>query len=206
MSRKSLKELLPELTARLKESGADDAHTDASLILSRVLGFERIKLYTKDDYVPSENEMRKISYFAKKREEGCPIQYILGCAEFMGLKFFVNESTLIPRPDTETLVEEVLALSRSHGFGRGLDIGTGSGAIAVSLAYYNKSLDMTACDISIRALDTAWWNAYENGVSVTLVMSDIFENITGQFDFIVSNPPYIKSGVIPTLEKNVRNY
>ncbi len=206
MNRKSLKQLLPELTQRFKVMGSDDPHTDACLILSKATGYGRVELYSKDDYIPDENEMRKISYFALKREEGCPIQYILGVAEFMGLKFFVNESTLIPRADTETLVEEIISISRSKGYKKGLDIGTGSGAIAVSLAYYNKTLDMTASDISIRAIDTAKWNAYENKVSLNLVLSDIFENITGTFDFIVSNPPYIKRSVIPTLDKNVRNY
>ncbi|MCD7904161.1 MAG: peptide chain release factor N(5)-glutamine methyltransferase [Clostridiales bacterium] len=206
LSRSSVKDLLREITGLFKENNIDEAKIDASLILMRQLGFTKTQLYSRDGYVPDENQMRKIDYWVLKRLEGRPVQYLLGKTEFMGLSIKVSDFVLIPRPDTEILVEEVLKISSERGYKTGLDIGTGSGAIALSLAYYNKTLEMTACDISEKALIIARQNIKDYGVKVRLVKSNLFENIEGKFDFIVSNPPYIRTGIIPTLDKKVKNY
>ncbi len=206
LSRNKVKVLFGDIVRLFKEKGIDEAEADASLILMRQLGFTKMQLYTKDDYVPDENQMRKIDYWVLKRLEGCPVQYLLGKKEFMGLDFKVSDFVLIPRCDTEVLVEEVLKRVSEKGYKTGLDIGTGSGAIAVSLAYYNKNIEMTACDISEKALIIARQNAKDHKADIRLVKSDLFENISDKFDFIVSNPPYIRTEVIPTLEDKVKNY
>lgn len=203
---KNVKDLLREMTALFKKNGVDEPTLDASLILMRQLGFSKTELYTKDDYSPTQNEMRKIDYWAEKHIEGCPMQYLLGKAEFMGLSIKVQESTLIPRADTETLVETVLEIAAEKNFKTGLDLGTGSGAIAVSLSYYNKNLEMTASDFSFRPLFLAKQNAKDHSVGINFIKSDLFESIEGKFDFIASNPPYIPTDVISTLKNNVKNY
>ncbi|MCD8238598.1 MAG: peptide chain release factor N(5)-glutamine methyltransferase [Clostridiales bacterium] len=203
---KTVKDLLREMTALFKENGAEDAALDASLILMRQLGFSRTELYTKDDYCPDENQMRKIDYWAEKHAEGCPVQYLLGKCEFMGLTIKVQDMVLIPRADTETLVETVSEIIKEKSYKTGLDLGTGSGCIAVSLSSLNKGLKMTASDISLRPIFIAEQNAKDHKADINFVLSDLFENIEGKFDFIVSNPPYIPTEVIPTLEKNVKNY
>lgn len=206
LNRSSVKDLLREITGLFKENNIDEAEIDASLILMRQLGFTKTQLYSRDGYVPDENQMRKIDYWVLKRLEDCPVQYLLGKTEFMGLSIKVSDFVLIPRPDTEILVEEVLKIFSERGYKTGLDIGTGSGAIALSLAYYNKALEMTACDISEKTLIIARQNIKDYGVKVRLVKSNLFENIEGKFDFIVSNPPYIRTGGIPALDKKIKNY
>ncbi|MCD8089950.1 MAG: peptide chain release factor N(5)-glutamine methyltransferase [Clostridiales bacterium] len=206
LNKSNLKNLFAEIVKIFKAKGIEEAELDASLILMRQLGFTKTQLYSKDDYIPDYNQMRKIDYWVWKRAEGCPIQYLLGKAEFMGLSIKVQDFTLIPRSDTEILVEEVLKRASEKGYKTGLDVGTGSGAIAVSLAYYNKNIEMTASDISEKALIIAAQNVKDYKTNVKLVKSDLFENIEGRFDFIVSNPPYIKTGVIPGLDKKIKNY
>lgn len=206
LNKNNVKNLLREITDILKTAGSEEPELDASLILMKWLGFSKTQLYSRDDYIPDDNQMRKIDYWVQKCKEGCPIQYLLGKTEFMGLSFKVQDFVLIPRCDTEILVEEVLKVSAEKGYKTGLDIGTGSGAIAVSLAYYNKSLEMTAADVTEKALIMARQNIKDHNVNVKLVKSNLFENIEGKFDFIVSNPPYIKTDVIPTLDKKIKNY
>ncbi len=206
LKKSNVKNILKAVTKSLKEAGDNEADIDGALIVSSCLNFTKTMLYSHDDYEPADNELRKIEYFLIKRRQGCPMAYLLGEAWFMGLKFFVNESTLIPRGDTEVLVEAVLDICGKRAFKRGLDIGTGSGAIAVSIAYYANDVEMTACDISASALETAKKNAELNGVNIKFVQSDIFNNTEGRFDFIVSNPPYIKKRDINKLDKSVRDY
>ncbi len=203
---KNVRELMQSISSKLRESHSSTPVLDASLILMRWLGFSRTELYTKDDYIPDDNEMRKIEYWTLKRYEGCPMAYLLGKADFMGLSIKVQESTLIPRPETELLTEKVLEAAKSRGYRKGLDMGCGSGAIAISLCHYDPDLEMTASDISERALLIADQNVRDHKANVRLVHSDLFENIRESFDFIVSNPPYIRSDDIPFLEKDVKNY
>lgn len=206
LKKSNVKELLAQITADFKQAGISTPSLDASLILMRWLKFTRPQLYSRDDYIPDDNQMRKIDYWVQKRLQGCPMAYLLEKADFMGLSVKVQESTLIPRPETELLVEEILSIAPEKNYKTGLDIGTGSGSIAIALSHFDKSLRMTACDISERALMIAEQNVKDHRANVTLIKSDLFESIEGKFDFIVSNPPYIKSEVIPTLERDVKDY
>lgn len=143
----------------------------------------------------------------KLLKEGKPLQYITNTQEFMRLDFYVNSNVLIPQPDTEILVEEVLEiLKQEEGMNHVLDLCTGSGAIGVSIAKYTDSF-VTMSDISKNALEIAKRNAINNEVvdKCKFVLSDMFEDIKGKFDVIVSNPPYIKREVINTLSAEVQN-
>ena len=136
---------------------------------------------------------------------GTPLQYITNKQEFMGLDFYVDSNVLIPQPDTEVLVEETINLCRENS--KVLDLCTGSGAIGISIAKNIKNADITMSDISEKALEIAKKNARNNEVieRCNFVLSDMFENIQGNFDVIVSNPPYIKTEIIKTLDKEVQS-
>jgi release factor glutamine methyltransferase len=139
----------------------------------------------------------------ERRLRGEPIAYIVGRREFFGLDFRVTDAVLIPRPDTELLVE--LALERLPQHGRVLDMGTGSGAIAVALAHTRRDAHVTALDVSPAALDIARQNAVNNGARVRLVQSDWFAAIEGErFDMVVSNPPYIAAGDVHLSQGDLR--
>ena len=158
----------------------------------------------------SEDEERLFNKFINERLNNRPIAYIVENREFMGLDFYVKEGVLIPRPDTEVLVEEVIELGKDKGPINILDIGTGSGAITVSLAKYLENAEITSVDISDIALEIGKINAVNNNVDnkINFVKSDLFTNIDKnmKFDIIVSNPPYIKREVIETLDKQVKDF
>lgn len=136
---------------------------------------------------------------------GYPLQYITNHQEFMKLNFFVNESVLIPRQDTEILVEEVIELAKGREGVKILDLCTGSGVIGISIAKYLPNAKVTLTDISKEALQVAKINAEKNKVEVAMIESDLFERISKDgFDIIVSNPPYIETDVIRTLDKQVQ--
>ena len=125
----------------------------------------------------------------------------------MKLDFYVDENVLVPRPDTEILVEEVINIAKQINKSKIniLDLCTGSGAIAVSIGAYIKNAKITAADISSKALNVAKENAKKNNVQIELIKSDMFENVTGKYDIIVSNPPYIETKTIRSLDKDVQN-
>jgi len=149
-----------------------------------------------------ENEFKKDIECLKA---GIPIQYITHHQEFMGLDFYVDSNVLIPQPDTEILVEEVINLSKKNT--KVLDLCTGSGAIGISIAKSIENAEVTMSDISDKALEIVKKNASSNEVidKCNFVLSDMFENIQDKYDVIVSNPPYIKTEVIKTLDKEVQN-
>jgi release factor glutamine methyltransferase len=192
----------------------DSPRLTAELLLCHVLTCQRIELYTNFDRVLSPDELTRYKACFKRRLAHEPVQYIVGSTEFMGLKLEVDRRTLIPRPETELLVEQVA--KRALGGGsrpiRILDIGTGSGNIAVSLARLISSCEVIALDVSTDALDVANRNAELHAVEgrVKLVQYDIM-NRDGlyeaePFDFVVSNPPYIPAADIPSLPPEVRDY
>lgn len=201
----TLKNVLDELKSEFKNAAIDTFSLDAQLIITEVLGITRVKLLTYPDMEISSEEYNKIREYADLRLKNMPMQYILGHCEFMGIDFNVNESTLIPRGDTELLVEEAIATIKNSGYNSVLDIGTGSGAIAISIAKYTDA-KVTAVDISKEALTVATENANKNNVNVNFIESDLFENVEGVFDIIVSNPPYIETNVIETLEPQVKDF
>jgi len=166
---------------------------DNRILLSHALGLSRVGLITQSERVLTDEEAQRLSALLERRLRGEPIAYIVGQREFFGLPFEVSEAVLIPRPDTELLVE--LALDRLPAQGRLLDMGTGSGAIAVSLAHSRPDAVVTALDVSSAALAVARRNASANGVNITFMASDWFEALgTERYELIVSNPPYIASG------------
>lgn len=184
---------------------------DAELILCYILQKDRIYLHLNRKIEVSSEISEKFYQLAKKRNEGYPLQYITNTQEFMGLEFYVREGVLVPRPDTETLVEKTIKIAQSEFKNKEikiLDIGTGSGAIGVSLAYYIKNSTVTAIDISSIAIETANINAKKHKLNnIKVVKCDIFDNIfLEKYNIVVSNPPYIERNVIPTLQTEVSIY
>lgn len=179
--------------ASLQKQSVLDA-LDNRVLLCHALSVNRIALITQSERVLTEAESQRFAALVQRRLDGEPIAYIVGQREFFGLPFEVNEAVLIPRPDTELLVE--LTVDRVPPQGRVLDMGTGSGAIAVSVAHTRKDADVTALDVSAAALDVAQRNAAANGARVNFLQSDWYAALHGAatFDVIASNPPYIASG------------
>ncbi len=145
----------------------------------------------------------KLGTVFEKRALGVPLQYIIGIADFMGEKFFVNGNVLIPRPETEFLVEKTIEKAKNYTSPKILDIGSGSGCIAIMLSKRLLNSEVCSCDISSKALDTARHNAEKLNAKVDFIISDIFSNVCGQFDIIVSNPPYIPPKEKPNIQKEV---
>lgn len=178
--------------ASLQRLGALDP-VDHRILVCHALGLSRTGLITQSERVLSADEAARLSTLLQRRLDGEPIAYIVGKREFYGLDFEVSPAVLIPRPETELLVE--LALQRLPPQGRVLDMGTGSGAIAVALAHTRPDAIVTALDVSPAALAVAQRNAAANDVTVQFLHSDWFSAVdAATFDLIVSNPPYIASG------------
>ncbi len=189
---------------RLSESGTGEAALDARLLLEEVCGTSRSDLLAHGDEPVKEEHRRRYLEWIEKRAGRIPLQHILGYQEFMGLRFRVNGDVLIPRQDTETLVEEVLR--KLHDGMRILDLCTGSGCILLSLLRYSNHCQGTGSDLSEKALEVARGNARSLGLEAEFVHSDLFERITGKFEIIVSNPPYIPGGEISGLMEEVRDH
>lgn len=205
----TIKDIIVKYSKELEEI-SPTPRLDVETLLQKVLGVDRLYILLNLERVLSEDEEQLFNKFINERLNNRPIAYIVGNREFMGLDFFVKEGVLIPRPDTEVLVEEVIELAKKKDAKNILDIGTGSGAITVSLAKYLENVKVTSVDISDIALEIGKRNAISNEVDdrINFVKSDLFTNIDKEtkFDIIVSNPPYIKREVIDTLDKQVKDY
>lgn len=188
----------------LGEAEIADCKNDAWLLLEWVCRIDRSFYYLHMEEDLAEEQFSEYQIALKKRAEHVPLQYIVGETEFMGLKFKVNSSVLIPRQDTETLVEEVLKAVQPGM--KVLDLCTGSGCIIISILHNAREVEGHATDISKQALNVAKENAKFNEVAVNFEWSDLFEHVTETYDIIVSNPPYIKSEIIPTLMPEVRGF
>lgn len=199
---KSLRELLDIGIMELKNSGIEDADNDAWLLLENVYGISRAEYYMEPFKQEDETE-----YIEKVRVRAShyPLQYITGCQWFMGFQFKVNESVLIPRQDTEVLVERAAAIVNKKSM-KVLDMCTGSGCIAISMDKICGNAVVTACDISAKALEVAEYNNNINSANVKFIRSNLFENISGKYDIIISNPPYIPTDVIKGLMPEVKEY
>lgn len=163
------------------------------ILLCHALSVTRVGLITQSERQLTEPEANALNALVARRQQGEPIAYIVGEREFFGLPFRVTDAVLIPRPDTELLVE--LALERLPPKGRVLDMGTGSGAIAVSIAHSRRDATVTALDVSPAALDVARGNAQANGAAVRFLQSDWYSAVDGEsFELLVSNPPYVAAG------------
>lgn len=187
---------------------------EAELLMAHMLKCQRHDLYLMRDWDLDDAQAQRFFDLIYRRCEGCPIQYITNRQEFMGLEFYVDHRVLIPRADTEILVEHVIKrLSQREEPVHILDVGTGSGAIAVSLAIFLPGVRITAIDISAGALDVAKLNACRHGVQdrIAFLEGDLFSPLYGHydvrsFDAVVSNPPYIPTQEIEGLDRHIRDY
>ena len=191
-------------TRILQKENIADAKIDAWYLLQMACKIDRNFYYLHEEDELTAEQQSEYESTVHKRAEHVPLQSIIGEQEFMGLKFKVNSNVLIPRQDTETLVEEALRIAKPGM--RVLDLCTGSGCIIISLAKNVADISCTGSDISKQALLVAKENAKANEVEVEWERSDLFENISGTFDLIVSNPPYIPTGEIPGLMPEVRDF
>lgn len=195
------------------EKISDTPRLDVEIFLQKALGdVDRIYIHLNLNKELTKEQYDEFLGYINDRINGRPVAYIVGNREFMGLDFFVKEGVLIPRPDTETLVEEIIELCKNKNEEINIiDIGTGSGAITVSLAKYIENSNITSLDISDIPLEVGKINAVNNGVDnrIEFLKSDVFtaiKNTEKKFDIIVSNPPYIPKKDIETLHTQVKDY
>ncbi|NLJ75772.1 MAG: peptide chain release factor N(5)-glutamine methyltransferase [Peptococcaceae bacterium] len=196
---------------RFRTHGIDTAALDAEVCVLHITGMDRAALYQEWDRTLKDQELAQYNIFTNRRLSGEPVAYITGNKGFMSLDFYVDKSVLIPRPETELLVEKALEIMPPCPFL--VDVGTGSGAIAVSLAYYNRGARVTAIDRSVAALEVARHNCIRHGVSdrVTLQPGDLLQPLVGSapkggVDLIAANLPYIAEGDLPELPGEVRMF
>lgn len=199
------RQILNEAVMVLSNAGIDEAANDAWVLFEYVFKMNRTRylMYSMDSV--SDKQAQEYMALVKRRKAREPLQYITGRAYFMGLEFSVNESVLIPRFDTEILVEE--ALKYVDESSNVLDVCTGSGCIAISIGVLGKVNSVKAVDISQDALAVAEINRQNNSAdNVSLIHSDMFANVKGEFDLIVSNPPYIRTSDVQALMPEVVKY
>lgn len=186
-----IKGLLEQAIKQLRENNVQDPASIAKRLLAFTLDVSKEYLIVHDEEEVQEKIVERYNEYIKQIVQGRPVQYILGKQEFMGIEFLVNENVLIPQPDTEILVEQTIKIAQNYENPSLLDLCTGSGAIAISIAHYLPNSLVFASDISKQALDIAKQNDKQS--KVTFIESNLFENITQKFNIITSNPPYIKT-------------
>ena len=200
--------LLAWTTDWLTARGSDSPRLDAEVLLAHVRSCPRIALYTAFDTPVSDAERARFRELVKRRGEGEPVAYLVGSREFFSLPFAVSPAVLVPRPETEGLVIRVLDLCRAAESPRIIDVGTGSGAIAVTLAKHLPRARLMATDLVPAALEMARANARTHGVAdrIEFVESDLLDDprTAGPWDIIVSNPPYVREDEFESLPRDVR--
>ncbi len=193
----------------LRDKGLESPRLETEILLAHTLGCKRIDLYVRSEETPTEAQRAAFKDLIKRRVEGCPVAYLVGRREFFQLEFEVTPAVLIPRPETEFLVMEALRLLKTAAAPRVLDVGTGSGCIALSIAHRLKAAQVTAVDINPEALAIAERNAQKHGLAerIRFLKSDLFEALTGdKFDLIASNPPYVAASEFAGLARDVREF
>ena len=203
-----VKELINYGREVLIENNIEDYSIISKMLAKHILNMTNVEIIINEEKEISEEEKNRYDFALTEIVKGIPVQYITYNQEFMGMNFYVNEDVLIPQPDTEILVEEVIKLCKNYKDNiKILDICTGSGAIGISIVKSVENINLIASDISDKALEIAKKNAKNNEIlnRIDFVKSDMFENINDKFDIIVSNPPYIETNVISTLSKQVQN-
>ena len=205
----SISENLKKATEILGESGVAEARREANSLLAFVLQKDRTFLIAHSEYELSDEETSRFQDVLERRKQREPFQYIVGKQEFYGLDFFVTKDVLIPRPETELIVESAIEILQNKENSRFLEIGVGSGCISVSILYQNRTATATGLDISENALQIALRNSQNHKVSerLELKISDVFAELEAEkFDLIVSNPPYIPSEDFDELQLEVRDF
>lgn len=201
------KEIREETARRLREAGIEEYEYETWVLLEWKLGVDRAEYFMDPDAEVPQEQWNDLDAALRKRERRIPLQYLMGSCEFMGYSFSVDERVLIPRQDTECLVElAVEQMRRRPEPCRVLDLCTGSGCIGVSVKLLCPQAQVVLSDVSEGALAVAGENARRLGAPVELVQGDLFENVQGTFDYILSNPPYIPSKVIDGLMPEVRDH
>jgi len=205
--------LLREGASILKEAGSPSPYLDAQILLCHIAHISKVDIIKDRDRSLGEDVTHRFFQLIEERRKGKPIQYIIGHQEFMGLDFYVHENVLIPRPDTEILVEKVLELLKNRDKPVICDVCTGTGAIAVSLAYYIPDAFVYASDISHDAIECCRRNIEKHGLAnrMKLLQGDLLEplfeeGLEGRLDALVSNPPYISKNDMETLPLSVRGF
>ena len=206
----SISQLITQGADVLHQSGVPEARLDAGSLLGYVLRRDRTYLITHSEDVVPECLIEEFQKLIERRSAGEPLQYIVGHQEFFGLDFKVSEVTLIPRPETELLVETALDLLKESDGQFICDVGTGTGCIAITLLHQVEAARAVASDVSQEALELAKRNARKHGVEerIEFVWSDCFDSINErrQFDLIVSNPPYVAETAMTGLQREVRDF
>ncbi|OOB77860.1 MAG: protein-(glutamine-N5) methyltransferase, release factor-specific [Epulopiscium sp. Nuni2H_MBin001] len=194
----------------LEEKHVSDANIDAKLLLMHVLDMDTMELLTGSKNLVGAEQINEYLNLVNQRGAKEPLQYITKQQEFMGLPFFVDKRVLIPRQDTELLVEAIINMSKTIPIKKAIEVGVGSGCISIALAALVKDISVIGVDISQDALDVALENAKANDVEdkIQFIQSDLFSSIedVGPVDLIVSNPPYISKTEIDTLMEEVREF
>ncbi|MFZ0921174.1 MAG: peptide chain release factor N(5)-glutamine methyltransferase [Candidatus Dormiibacterota bacterium] len=195
-------------TTYLGDHGSTSSRLDSELLCAHALGLRRIDLYLQFDRPLDEAELTSVRELVRRRGKGEPVAYITGTREFYGRPFHVTSDVLVPRPDTETLVQQAVAFLRDRPGAelRVADLGTGSGCIAITLAAEVTAVRAVGTDVSTAALDVARENAESLGVDVSFVECSWADCIEGGYDLIVSNPPYVTTQEFETVERDVRDF
>lgn len=204
-----ISEILNKANESLRESGIAEARREANSLLAFVLQKDRTFLIAHSEYELSDEETSRFQEILKRRQQREPFQYIVGKQEFCGLDFLVTKDVLIPRPETELIVESAIEILQNKENPRFLEIGVGSGCISVSILYENTTATAISLDISEKALQIALKNAKKHQVSdrLELKISNVFTKLKKEkFDLIVSNPPYIDAGSFADLQPEVRDF
>jgi release factor glutamine methyltransferase len=201
----TIREVLLEATHRLEIQRISDPRRCAEVLVAHFLNVDRTFLYTHDDRTVSEDDYASIENAIYERINGVPVQYIVGHQEFYGRDFIVTPDVLIPRPETEYIIDAVRD-AKPGDASRIIDVGTGSGCIAVTLALEFPMAHVFAGDISEPALRIAKRNASRLGAAVHFVCMDVLDSVFGTFDFVVSNPPYVRRGEFTHLQREVREH
>jgi release factor glutamine methyltransferase len=202
-------DLLKSAEKQLRIAGIESAQREVEWLLTAILQTDRANLYLMREYRLQQNEQAQFDALLQRRLTREPLQYILGSCEFYGFEFTVTPAVLIPRPETELLVEKVVELAAPFDSPRIIDIGTGSGCIAVSLARLIANAHVIATDVSKAALEIAQANAKKLGVAdrIEFRLADMTKSDSGeQFDIVVSNPPYVLESERPSLQPEVRDW
>ena len=202
----TLGEVLRRSTAFLERKGVESPRLDAERLLAHALGLTRVQLYTEFERPLGEEELARCRELVDRRGRREPLAYVLGEWDFRRVTLRCDPRALVPRPETEILVERALALVAALDAPRILDVGAGTGAVALALAQEHPGARIVAIDVSPDALALAAENAEANGLAVELRLGDVRDGLEGEYDLVVSNPPYVGGDEIDALEPEVRDH